>query len=202
MKVSFYGGVQGVTGACYLLESHSTKILVDCGLFQCPRVCEARNHEPFPFNARDIDVVIVTHAHIDHTGRLPKLVKEGFGGKIFSTSATRDLARLMLEDSLGLMLRENENTPLLFDKDDLAKTFETWEGLEYHHKFQVGDFSIQLRDAGHILGSAMIELEVGERKIVATGDIGNPPTPLLRPTEKITDAHFFDYRVHVRRSFT
>lgn len=210
MKISFYGGAQEVTGACYLLETESagrrTKILVDCGLFQCPRVCEERNHEPFPFNAGDIDAVIVTHAHIDHTGRLPKLVKEGFQGKIFSTSATRDLARLMLEDSLGLMLRESEGSPLLFDKDDLDRAFEVWEGLEYHREFKVGDFIIQLRDAGHILGSAMVEFEVGGKKIVATGDIGNPPTPLLRPPEKITDANFliiestYGNRLHENRS--
>ena len=199
-----------MTGACYLLEVESagrrTKVLVDCGLFQCPRVCEQRNHEPFPFNAGDIDAVIVTHAHIDHTGRLPKLVKEGFQGKIFSTSATRDLARLMLEDSLGLMLRESEGTPLLFDKDDLRRAFEKWEGLEYHREFKVGDFTIQLRDAGHILGSAMIEFKAGGKKIVVTGDIGNPPTPLLRPPEKITDANFliiestYGNRLHENRN--
>ncbi|MCH7883073.1 MBL fold metallo-hydrolase [Patescibacteria group bacterium] len=210
MKISFYGGAQEVTGACYLLEVESagrrTKVLVDCGLFQCPRVCEQRNHEPFPFNAGDIDAVIVTHAHIDHTGRLPKLVKEGFQGKIFSTSATRDLARLMLEDSLGLMLRESEGTPLLFDKDDLRRAFEKWEGLEYHREFKVGDFTIQLRDAGHILGSAMIEFKAGGKKIVVTGDIGNPPTPLLRPPEKITDANFliiestYGNRLHENRN--
>lgn len=196
MKISFFGGAQEVTGACYLLESSSnssgqgTKVLVDCGLFQCPRVCEERSRDPFPFNPADINAVLVTHAHIDHTGRLPKLVKEGFRGKIFSTQATQDLARLMLEDSLGLMLREDENAPLLFNKDDLDKAFEVWNGVEYHSEFGVGDFKIKFRDAGHILGSAMIEVEYQGRKIVFTGDIGNPPTPLLRPTEKITDAHF------------
>src|SRR3989338_4101418 len=101
LKISFFGGAQEVTGACYVLESPSAKILIDCGLFQCPGVCELKSFEPFPFDPASIDAVFVTHAHVDHTGRLPKLVKDGFRGPIYSTPATKELARLMLEDSLG-----------------------------------------------------------------------------------------------------
>ena len=90
-KLSFYGAAQEVTGSCFLLESESSKILVDCGLFQCPRFCDIRSREPFQFDPREIDALFVTHAHIDHTGRIPKLIKEGFRGKIYSSPATRDL---------------------------------------------------------------------------------------------------------------
>lgn len=190
MKISFFGGAQEVTGACYLLETKNSKLLIDCGLFQGSRECEDKNYEKFPFDAAKIDAVVITHAHVDHTGRLPKLIKEGFGGKIYSTPATKDLAVLMLEDNLGLMeryLKRGEN--LLYDKKDLEKTFSFWEGAEYHQKFKVGDFYISLLDAGHILGSAMVEIVLDGKKIIATGDLGNPPTPLLKPTEEVADAN-------------
>src|SRR3989344_80048 len=108
MTLSFYGGVEEVTGACYLLEGNpsagsgrAAKILVDCGLFQCPLFCSERNNNPFPFDVRLIDALFITHAHIDHIGRIPKLIREGFRGKIYSTAPTKDFAAIMLEDSLG-----------------------------------------------------------------------------------------------------
>src|SRR3990167_7803689 len=106
MKISFYGGSQEVTGSCFLFDSGKTKILIDCGLFQCPRFCDLRSRDPFPFNPKDIKALFVTHAHIDHTGRIPKLVKEGFSGKIYSTPPTKELAFLMLKDSLGALEKE------------------------------------------------------------------------------------------------
>ncbi|QQG46047.1 MAG: MBL fold metallo-hydrolase [Candidatus Niyogibacteria bacterium] len=193
MKLSFYGGAQEVTGACYLLETAKTKILVDCGLFQCPKICEARNHEPFPFNASEIKAVFITHAHVDHIGRIPKLFKERFAGKVYSTPATKELAKIMLEDNLQLLkkgLAENGKKGLLFDENDLASAMQNWEDLEYHEEKNIGDFKIQLLDAGHILGSAMIEITAGAKKFIFSGDLGNPPAPLLRPTEKITGADF------------
>ncbi len=192
MRITFYGAAQETTGACYLLESSRTKILIDCGLFQQKRVAEDRNYEPFPFNPKEIEAVLVTHAHLDHTGRIPKLVKSGFDGKIFSTPATGDFAALMLEDSLGVMLKEvaGDKSRLIYNEEDLAKTAEKWQGIPYHQEFEVGGFKIRFLDAGHILGSAMIEIKVEGRKLVASGDLGNPPTPLLRPTEKVSDADF------------
>ncbi len=193
MKLSFYGGAQEVTGACYLLEAAKTKILVDCGLFQCPKICEARNHEPFPFNASEIKAVFITHAHVDHIGRIPKLFRERFAGKVYSTPATKELAKIMLEDNLQLLkkgLAENGKEGLLFDENDLASAMQNWEDLEYHEEKNIGDFEIQLLDAGHILGSAMIEIKAENKKIIFSGDLGNPPAPLLRPTEKITGADF------------
>lgn len=193
-----------MTGACYHFDSASstssgqgTKILVDCGLFQCPRVCEPQNYEPFPFDVSEIEAVFITHAHIDHTGRIPKLFKEGFKEKVYSTSATKDLARLMLEDSLGVMEKEakSANAELLFGVADIEHAFKNWEGVEYHDQITVGDFKVRLLDAGHVLGSSMIEITAPDgksgatKKILVSGDIGNPPTPLLRPTEIVNDAN-------------
>ncbi|OGF69920.1 hypothetical protein A3C75_01075 [Candidatus Giovannonibacteria bacterium RIFCSPHIGHO2_02_FULL_44_31] len=190
MKISFYGGSQEVTGSCFLFDSGRTKILVDCGLFQCPRFCDLRSRDPFPFDPKDIKALFVTHAHIDHTGRIPKLVKEGFSGKIYSTPPTKELALLMLEDSLGVLEKESRHhkEELMFGPEDIASAFKIWEGVEYHKTIEIGDLKIRLLDSGHILGSSMIEINAGGKKIVFTGDLGNPPTPLLNNPEEIKDA--------------
>lgn len=198
-KVSFYGGAQQISGSCILFEGERSKILVDCGLFQCPRVCELQNYEPFPFDPSSIDGVIVTHAHTDHTGRIPKLFKEGFKGKVHSTPPTKDLADVMLRDSLSLMEKEgshkeHKEKEMLFEEMHLEEVSRNWETHEYHEEFSIGEFRIRLLDSGHILGSAMVEIMVKnkrgeEKKIVVTGDLGNPPTPLLPFPEKVTDAH-------------
>ena len=124
MKLSFHGGAREVTGACYLFETAKTKILVDCGLFQgCDEYADM-NFADFKFNPREIDALFVTHAHIDHVGRIPKLVREGFSGKIYSTPPTRDIAALLLEDALSLAKREERE---LFTQNDLGKTLSLWE---------------------------------------------------------------------------
>lgn len=190
MKISFYGGSQEVTGSCFLFDSGRTKILIDCGLFQCPRFCDLRSRDPFPFNPKDIKALFVTHAHIDHTGRIPKLIKEGFSGKIYSTPPTKELASLMLEDSLGVLEKEarHHKEELMFGPEDIASAFKIWEGVEYHKIIEIGDLKIRLLDSGHILGSSMIEISSTGKKIVFTGDLGNPPTPLLNDPEEVRDA--------------
>ncbi len=214
MKISFFGGAQEVTGSCFLFDSGKTKVLVDCGLFQCPRFCDIRSKEPFPFNPKEISALFVTHAHIDHTGRIPKLIKAGFSGKIFSTPPTKELAELMLSDSLGVLEKEakRHNEPLFYEERDIAAALELWKGIDYYQKLEIGDFKIRLLDSGHVLGSAMVEFEVGTRlsdgqgkKIVLTGDLGNPPTPLLRDPEEVRDAQVlliestYGNRVHENR---
>ncbi|MBI4114566.1 MAG: MBL fold metallo-hydrolase [Candidatus Niyogibacteria bacterium] len=196
MKLSFYGASQQISGSCYLLESDTSKLLVDCGLFQCQKVCEAQNHEPFPFDPAKITGVVVTHAHTDHTGRIPKLFKDGFKGKVYSTPPTKDLAAIMLADSLSLMIKEaeREEGPVLFSQDHVDRALANWETHEYGHEFRLDDFHVRLLDAGHVLGSAMIEILFKDKdgvpqKIVFSGDLGNPPIPLLPPPAKVTDAN-------------
>ncbi|MEK9166135.1 MAG: MBL fold metallo-hydrolase, partial [Patescibacteria group bacterium] len=193
-KVSFYGGAQEVTGSCFLFDEESAsrriKILIDCGLFQCPKFCDIRSGEPFPFNPADIEVLFVTHAHIDHIGRIPKLVREGFRGKIFSTPPTRELAELMLRDSLGVLAKEAaaDEKDLLYGEEDIQAAMKMWEGIEYHKEISLGDTVVKLRNSGHVLGSAMVDISWGGRRAVFTGDIGNPPTPLLQNPEEVRDA--------------
>ena len=192
MRVSFYGGAQEVTGSCFLFDDGRTKILSDCGMFQCPRFCDLRSGEPFPFNPAEISALFVTHAHIDHTGRIPKLVRDGFRGKIFSSPPTKELAWLMLEDSLGVMEKEARKSGgggILYGEEDIAAVFRLWEELEYHQETKVGDFKVKLLNSGHILGSAMLDIFAGGKRIVLTGDLGNPPTPLLPDPEEVRNAN-------------
>lgn len=197
LTLTLYGGVGTVTGANFLLESDRTKILVDCGLLQGVTTASTINAEKFSYDPKTVDFLFVTHAHMDHIGRVPKLVREGFAGKIYSTPETREIALLMLTDALKVMSMnaknkvEGEVTEPLYEASDLEKTFTLWETLPYHEKMPVGkDFSVFAKDAGHILGSAMYEFSYRAKKIVFTGDTGNSPTPLLRDTESIAGADY------------
>ncbi|MBI2609684.1 MBL fold metallo-hydrolase [Candidatus Giovannonibacteria bacterium] len=187
LKISFFGGAQEVTGSCFLFENESqdgkTKILVDCGLFQTPKFSDPRSKDPFPFNPAEINALFVTHAHIDHTGRIPKLVKDGFRGKIYSTAPTRELSELMLIDSLGVL--EKETGQAFYGEEDIADAFGLWDPLEYHKEKKVGNFAVSLFNSGHVLGSSMVQISTEGKKIVVTGDLGNPPTPLLSDPESI-----------------
>jgi metallo-beta-lactamase family protein len=192
-KLTFYGGTGTVTGANFLLETDDCKILVDCGLVQGHRLAEELNRTEFPYNPADIDFLLITHAHTDHIGRIPKLVKDGFTGQIFSTPETRELAEFLLADTVKILDNEarNEGILPLYGIKDVTDAFSLWDTVPYHtEKFLKDGVSIFLKDAGHILGSAMIEISRGGKKMVFTGDLGNSPSILLKDTEWITDADY------------
>lgn len=187
MKLTFYGGTGEATGANYILESNGMKIMVDCGLHQGSHYAERENFEPFPYDAKSITAVFITHSHLDHIGRLPSLVRAGFTGKIYSTGATKDFAELMLIDSEHLLMKEaeREGKMPLYNNDDIAQVRRQWEGLNYHQPVTVGDFTAELFDAGHILGSAIVKIQVEGKTIIFSGDLGNFPAPIIQPTEMI-----------------
>ena len=187
-----------VTGSNYLLEidpstgSGSTRILVDCGLFQGSNFCERLNFEPFPYQPQEIEAVFITHAHIDHIGRLPKLYHEGFRGKVFSTPATKDFAKEMLLDSEQLLREEaeREKKPLLYEASDIEKLMALWEGVEYYQKFKFKELEVEFQNAGHILGSSIITIKALDKKLIFSGDLGNIPNPLTEPMDLISEADY------------
>lgn len=182
--LGFYGGVGSVTGANFLLDTGSLALLVDCGLVQGDRYAQEVNAEDFAYNPADIDFLFVTHAHADHIGRIPKLVKDGFKGVIYSTTPTHELARVMLQDALKVMLYEKEKygDEVLYESADIEHALSLWKTLEYDEKLTIKDgVEMHYTDAGHILGSGMVHFTRGDKHIVFTGDIGNVPQPLLNP---------------------
>src|SRR3989344_8842557 len=158
--IHFYGGAGAVTGSNFLLDTGEAKFLVDCGLTQGRHSAEAQNWEAFPYDVASVPFLFVTHAHIDHIGRIPKLVKDGFKGRIISTEATRALAEPLLLDSMELLAhdaRKHEREPL-YNEQTIARTMRLWEGIQYHKKIEIpGGVSAELLDAGHILGPAMVK---------------------------------------------
>jgi len=194
-KLSFLGGAGTVTGSNFLLEDEKAdvKILVDCGFFQGCKVCDDKNREDFPYDPSSIDYLFITHAHIDHIGRIPKLVKDGFRGKIYSTIPTMQIAEIMLTDSMGILEKEakQDKLPPIYTEEDVKQAMRLWEGVSYYKPINIqGGFQATFKDAGHILGSSMVILERDGRKIVFTGDLGNSPAPLLRDTDKISDVDY------------
>lgn len=192
--LSFFGGAGAVTGANFLLDTGDSKILIDCGLVQGSHRDGDPNREPFPYDPGSIDDLVITHAHLDHIGRVPKLVREGFHGVIYSTPATKEITAIMFEDALKIMKEEEREKGILplYDEGDVERTLSMWQVREYHQGFNIGrdDINIRFLDAGHVLGSAMVEATRRGRTIVFTGDLGNSPGPLLRDREPLPTAHY------------
>lgn len=190
--ITFHGGAGTVTGANIRVEVDNASFLMDCGIEQRDQICDPSNYAPFSYDPKHIETLIVTHAHQDHIGRIPRLVRDGFHGTIYSTSATKDLSALMFEDALSIMAREAEK-PCgdLYDAGDVKETLKLWKGIDYHTPFSIpGNVRVTFLDAGHILGSAMVSCEHGGKKLLFSGDVGNSPEPLLPDTEAITGAHY------------
>jgi metallo-beta-lactamase family protein len=186
--IKFYGAAGEVTGSNHLVTTDKYQYVVDCGLFQGADSFTEHNEKPFAFDPKAVDAVIITHAHLDHIGRLPKLVKEGFRGPIYATRPTIELMALTLKDAVHLMTMRQErnfNHPVpLYDEVDLAHTMAMCKPVPYHtpHPLLDND-TITMFDAGHILGSASVLLEAGGEKIVFSGDIGHWPSTLLPKPE-------------------
>lgn len=191
--LTFHGGADSVTGANFLLTGESARMLIDCGLFQGCDFCEDENYAPFPYEPASITHTLVTHAHIDHVGRIPKLVKDGFRGEIVSTEATKEIAQHLLRDSTELLLRDAQKRGKkpLYGEEDVAGALALWRGVPYGEVTELPEgYALRLRNAGHILGSALVELTREGRRFVATGDLGNDSSELLDPPERVTDAHY------------
>lgn len=202
MRLSFHGAAGGVTGSCHLLEAKGKTILIDCGMFQGGRELREDNAEPFGFDPASVDLLLLTHAHLDHCGRIPLLVKRGFSGEILATAATRDLTRLVLLDSAHLheeearRRRHGGGEDPLYDRVDALDSLERFGRIaEYGRPIDLGGgIRATWHDAGHILGSASICIEVTEagrtKRILFSGDIGPAVRPLLNPPQPPSNADF------------
>ena len=207
MKITFFGATKTVTGSNFLVEGAGKKFLVDCGLYQGLNKEEIKNAEEFPFDVNEIDFMLLTHAHIDHSGRIPKLYKDGYRNRIYTTNATCDLCAIMLPDSGHIQETETEwknrkrirrgeelLTPI-YDAETAVKSLELFQGIPYDQILEIDDdIHVRFRDAGHMLGSSIIEVWVREdglnKKIVFTGDLGNNDIPLLAEPSVIDEADY------------
>lgn len=188
MQLSFYGAAGEVTGSCNMFETNGKKFLVDCGMFQGNQFSEEKNQDPLLFNPAELSGVIVTHAHLDHVGRLPLLVKNGYEGKFYATAPTIELTELILDDALQIMLYNQRHfgKSVLYDSTDIASVMGRFKPVDYHEKFSLApDVNFTFYDAGHIFGSAFVEVEADGKRVVFSGDIGNVNVPILRDTETL-----------------
>lgn len=204
-KLTFLGATAGVTGSMYLLETAQSKILLECGLVQGRYEEEQENEKPFPFDPASIDAVVLSHGHLDHSGRLPKLVNDGYRGPIYMTSPTFELLEILLKDSAFLSMRDaewenkrrrragKEEIEPLYTIEDVERTLQQCHGLAYATPTAIlGGVQLRYLDAGHILGSAIVELTIKEegkaRKLVFSGDLGNSCAAILRDPVQVEKA--------------
>jgi metallo-beta-lactamase family protein len=204
-SLTFFGATGQVTGSCYLLETGSHRILLDCGLFQGSKETEKQNAADFPFDPASIDAVVLSHAHLDHCGRLPKLVKGGFKGTVFLTEASFPLLELMLRDAVHLQLRDTEwenkrrqragkkLLEPLYEEEDVEALLKLRQPIAYSKEKEIlAGITVSFHEAGHILGSAIVRLRMKDhdevKTLVFSGDLGNPNSPLLRDPTVLTEA--------------
>lgn len=192
MKLTFHGGAQSVTGAQYLIETGDVKVLVDCGMAQGPGSDKA-NRTPFGFDPHDIDAIFLTHAHIDHSGLIPRLVAQGFKGEVFCTPPTKQLVKELYEDSVDIISYESrkKGTEPLYMAGDAVNAINMFRPVDYEEKGVFNNtVSYEFLNAGHILGSAMIRLTIEDKIIVFSGDLGNYSNSLLDRFESIKEADY------------
>jgi len=193
-RISFFGAAGTVTGSRYLLETQNSRILVDCGLFQGYKFLREKNWQPFPVDAASIDVVILTHAHLDHSGYLPVLVAQGFKGPIYSTAATRDLCKILLLDSAKIQEEEanfrnrhhiSKHHPAkpLYTSDMAEKALALFEPVDEGKSASFGDMQVRFHPNGHILGSTYLDVCLAGKHILFSGDLGRPSDLIMRPPE-------------------
>jgi metallo-beta-lactamase family protein len=207
MKITFLGAAKTVTGSCFHIETDTCNFLVDCGMFQGSNADEAHNHDPFPFNPAELDFMILTHAHVDHSGRIPKLYIDGFKGRIYATKATAELCAIMLPDSGHIQEFENEwvnrkreraglpPVKPLYTTQDAIDCIKLFYSVHYFEEVRINDqIRVRFNDAGHILGSSIVEIWVKEDgreiKLVFSGDLGNKNMPILRDPSIIDSADY------------
>ena len=204
-NLTFFGATGQVTGSCYLLENDNFRLLLDCGLFQGSKDTEAQNTADFPFDPSSIDAVVLSHAHLDHCGRLPKLVKDGFKGKVFLTEASFSLLELMLRDAVHIQLRDTEwenkrrqragkkLLDPLYDLNDVDALLKLRYPISYSKEQEIlPGITVSFHEAGHILGSSIVRLLINDQDYIKTlvfsGDLGNPNSPLLRDPSILVEA--------------
>lgn len=201
MKLTFLGGTGTVTGSKYLLESSRTKVLVDCGLFQGLKALRLRNWEPPPVRPKDVDAVILTHAHLDHSGYLPRFIKQGFARSVVCSHGTRDLCEILLPDSGHLQEEEaryankrgfSKHKPALplYTEDDARESLKRFAPVAFGERFSAGELHGIFRPAGHILGASTASIEGGGHRIVFSGDLGRSNDPIMRPPAHVDEADY------------
>jgi metallo-beta-lactamase family protein len=199
MKLTFLGAAGTVTGSKYLVEAGGSRILVDCGLFQGYKNLRLLNWQPLPINPKDIDAVVLTHAHLDHSGALPLLVLEGYRGPVYATRATTELCGLLLPDSGHLQEadanfanrhKSSKHDPALplYTEEDALRTLKLFKPLDFDEPLTLGPLQLRLRGAGHILGASSVELRHGDRSLLMSGDIGRPDDLMMKPPVPIEHA--------------
>lgn len=203
--ITFIGAVEGVTGSAYLLQTEYSNILLECGLFQGTREVEEQNKAELPFPVKDINAVVLSHAHLDHSGRLPLIVKQGYAGSVYLTWPSYDLLEVLLKDAAYLQMRDAEwenkrrrrsksaEVEPLYNIEDVENALAAGIGVGYHERVSISkDVDIRFLDAGHILGSAIVEIYINEqgreKKLVFSGDLGNSCAALLKDPEPVSNA--------------
>ncbi|AVJ56209.1 MBL fold metallo-hydrolase [Idiomarina sp. OT37-5b] len=198
MKIIFLGGTETVTGSKFLVETERTRLLVDCGLFQGYKWLRKRNWQPIPMGINKVDAVVLTHAHLDHSGFIPVLFKEGYRGPVYAHQATTELCHIMFADSGRIQeedakylgrhgLSKHENPQPLYDENTGKASMRLFESVAFRQPFQVGDIQVMLQPAGHILGAASVIIEAEGKKVAFSGDIGRPEDIMMYPPEPLPE---------------